>query len=166
VVNVANPYRSIVQRVKLDQGDIDYAANWLKIDKQDILEARTIEEVERLFLPVAGSSKNIPIIGYYNAKTDISWCNFRHTAVDMCKAMSEIAARAGTFRSNSESVKLGDIYSALVMPIHLEYGREHTSLTDALYLYGLLHGGHLPRDFIANFAVNSEEKEEELLSFE
>lgn len=140
LINVKNPFRSIVQQLLIPENHIAEAARAIKVDPQSLQTALTAEEVSDL----ARSVLRKPTIYNHMSKVDYMWMididrEERNVGEDISKRCSKL----GAFRGNSKAVNLGDYLSSVGFPPSLEPGLEHSALTDALQLMMLLRLGKL-----------------------
>ena len=137
-VNVGDPYRSIVQRVRTY--DLDFATKWLSVSEQTMREAAELEDVYDNFCSIEPPKGGV--MYYFVCSRDVEWCPGR-IAVNLAQAAKRAALRSGYLISGN-CPKLTDLYEHLCDPLEWQtHLRPHTALSDALMLYELIRRGYL-----------------------
>jgi len=145
IVNINDPYRSILQTVKIPDMYIPNAIAWSPMISRSLLEnSYSINEIKRMLLKITElNPKSQLILCYYICNVDCSWCP-EAKAIDLGANAKKYGKKNGIFLSGSQPPKLTDLYGSVAMPLDFQsHLKPHTALSDTLILYELLSLGIL-----------------------
>lgn len=144
VINLFDPYRSLILPINPGPKYIKAAVDWL--NEPSLLFENTIDifEFKKKFMRLTEvlGIKKIKLM-YYVCKTDVQWCdsslNLEKEFVDLSGVIKQDAKRMGYINSGS-APPLSDYYDVKCNPTeYQDHLKLHTSLADSLLLYEMLH---------------------------
>ena len=140
IINLKEPYNSIISSIYLT-GDynLNFATEWLKQKKELFLTSPSLNDIKERFTYIT-SLHNEPVkIGYYACPVDISWSQ-NSININLSTQAKSYAQKHGIFISGNAPPKLTDLYGSVSMPLEFQsHLVPHTSLSDTLMLYELIH---------------------------
>lgn len=145
VINVFDPYRSLVLTLNPGKRNIQFAMDWSGESEQLFNDSINIYQFKRLFknLTQILGIKHVDLM-YYSCKTDVNWCDdsindLEKVKTDLSKIIKCDVKKLGYINSGS-APPLSDYYDVKCSPSdYQDHLQIHTALTDALLLYELLH---------------------------
>lgn len=144
IVNVQNPFRSIVSPVRTSTVEsIAFSAKYTGRPRELFETAPTMDSIIGLFTVLSASSEG-PVLLHYVAPIDVAWAvegNLAH-AVNLGPEARAIASTKGTI--SSQPPHLGEFYNLFSTPIVMQpHLKEHIAMCDSLLLVELVRLGIL-----------------------
>ncbi len=148
MINLIDPYRSIVQTVNPGNKYIKTAVTWLHENRDLFIESKNIMDIKNMFirlLKVLGVSDAQLL--YYVCKIDVSWWygdDKNNNSVDLSLRIKEDAKELG-FINLGTAPPLSEYYNLKCLPVETQpHLNVHTAMTDSLLLYEMLHLNKIP----------------------
>ena len=142
IFNINEPYRSIIQTIKVSGYVLLFAKSWLSLTDEIFNTSITFNELINIFKHVCSLYDDTPILFNYICPNDYNWCSHEVKNVikiDVGSMTKRIALKSGVFDSIRCAPKLIDFYNSNIEFItsqpHLTH---HTALSDCLMLYAIL----------------------------
>ena len=150
VVNLHDPYRSLVQIIHPGVRSIQDASKWLSEPRILFNDSKCLSQFQALFDKLVEiMSLSTVQLEYYVCKVDVSWCtnsrypNINKKFFDLSKPIKEDAKKMGYIHAGS-TPKLSEYYDLICHPTDYQnHMRVHTALTDTLMLSEIKHLGYV-----------------------
>jgi len=139
VVNVTDPFRSLVQTINVEPGHLPFASSWIHQPVELFTTSPSLAEVQELFYQMCRLHAGSPAcLNYYMCPVDVSWAP-GIAGNNLGGAVRQKALQHGHFISGTQPPKLTDFYGLMATPLEFRpHLRPHTALSDALMLYELM----------------------------
>jgi len=138
IVNVSNPYRSIITTLNIQRKYYTFASQWLG-ENQKLFEKESpnLIDVNDRFEQIVKLSDNKVKIVYYNCKNDVKFCLNEYQFIDASNMIN--LSDYGTFMGSNKKISLSELYNSLVCPLSMNsHIKLHHSLSDSLLLYEMI----------------------------
>lgn len=138
IFNVNDPYKSIIQTVKVSDFSVIFGVSWLDLDADMFIKAPTLTKITEMFKRLVYLFDQKPLLIYYICNVDVSWYpNAIH--FNLGKTTKEIGLKSGLFKNIISFPKLIDFYNSHIEFISYQpHLKHHTALSDSLMLYAIL----------------------------
>ena len=148
MINLIDPYRSIVQTVNPGNKYLQAAVDHLHESIDLFKESKTIMDIKNMFirlLKVIGVSD--AQLMYYVCNYDVSWWyndTTPNNSIDLSQKIKDDAKELG-FINLGSAPPLSEYYNIKCLPVQTQpHLNVHTAMTDSLLLYEMLHLNKIP----------------------
>nr|QBK90091.1 MAG: UvrD-like helicase [Pithovirus LCPAC102] len=146
IINLHDPYRSIVQTINPGNNCIKQAMEWLSEPKELFIDSKNISDIKTMFLrlqKMMDINQNDVWLEYYVCNVDVSWWS-NTNVYDLSKPIKHDAQNIGYITLGS-APPLSEYYAIKCSPVETQpHLSIHTAMTDALLLYEMIHLNKIP----------------------